>query len=173
LNDVIHRYQVIFAQKTADPAALRQVWRRTKPRPNEGHAAMLPGVVGRAFMLVKPVAAYGTVSVLTAALEFVLLQSLLLLHATQTVAVSTAFLSAAIFQFLMLRHVIFRATHRPVALQVNAYVAGTILSWLAVLASVTFLTWALPLGTLMARAIVIPLLFPVNYLANKYWIFRS
>lgn len=116
--------------------------------------------------------AYGGVSVLAAAFEFACLQALLVLHVAQGFAVSAAFCGASGFQFCMLRYVVFRVTHRPVIFQVNAYIFAAIFSWCTVLAGVTILTRVFPLHTLEARAILIPVLFPVNYLISRFLVFR-
>lgn len=111
-------------------------------------------------------------SVASLLLELSLLHMLLVASVAAPFAVSAAYISASIFQFCVLRYVIFRVTHRPVLMQVNAYIASAILSWLAVLGTVTALTYFLHLSTMLAREITIPLLFPVNYVLSRYFIFR-
>lgn len=115
---------------------------------------------------------YGSVSVLTALVELAVLHTLLGLHLRAPIAVSAAYLTSSLFQFCVLRYVVFKVAHKPVLLQVNTYVIAAILSWWAVLGAVTLLTTLLPLTTMEARLISIPVLFPVNYLLSRYVIFR-
>jgi putative flippase GtrA len=116
---------------------------------------------------------YGATSAVTALVEFSLLHALLIVHVTQSIAVSAAFLSASAFQFLVLRYGVFKVTHRHIAFQVNTFVIAGLVSWGVVVGSVALITTLVPIGTMAARAIVIPVLFPVNYLTNRYLVFRK
>lgn len=124
-------------------------------------------------MVPKSFLAYGSVSVITAALELTVLHALLGIHIRAPFAVSSAYLTSSLFQFCVLRYVVFRVTHKPVIFQVNAYVIAAIGSWWAVLGAVTLLTALLPITTMQARLISIPALFPVNYLISRHVIFRK
>ena len=129
-------------------------------------------VSGRLRRHVRTFFGYGAVSVAALCIELTILQLLLLEHMPQPWAVSLAFLSACVFQFLVLRYIVFEVRHRPIVFQANAYVVAAAFSWLAVLASVTLLTTVFGISTMAARAISIPLLFPMNYMINRNFIFR-
>jgi putative flippase GtrA len=122
---------------------------------------------------IKSVAAYGFVSVLSLLTELALLHTLLAVRLPQAAAVSVAFISASVFQFCTLRYIVFKVTHRPIVIQMNAYVLSAVFSWAAVLGCVTFFTSVFHMQTMLAREITIPLLFPLNYLLNRYFIFRT
>lgn len=128
---------------------------------------LLWGMVPKSFL------AYGTVSVITAAVELTVLHALLGIHTRAPIAVSGAYLTSSVFQFCVLRYIVFKVAHKPVIFQVNAYVVAAILSWWAVLGAVTLLTALLPVTTMQARLISIPALFPVNYLISRHVIFRK
>lgn len=118
------------------------------------------------------VAGYGAVSVLTVCLEFAVLRTLLGAGVSQSLSVSAAFIASCCFQFLVLRYVVFRVTDKAIVFQANAYIVTTAFGWLAVLVGVTVLTAVLPIGTLAARALLLPVLFPANYLISRYFVFR-
>lgn len=119
------------------------------------------------------VAAYGLVSVLAFCLELVLLRALLQSGASQVIAVSCAFTSACVFQFLVLRYGVFRAANGAMIFQANKFVALAAISWFSVVLGVAILTRVLHIGTLAARVALLPVLFPVNYLASRYVVFTS
>lgn len=89
------------------------------------------------------------------------------------IALSCAYIASSLFQFSVLRYVVFRVTHRPMFVQANAYVITAIASWWAILGAVTLLTYFFPLTTMESRIVSIPVLFPLNYLISRYYIFRK
>jgi putative flippase GtrA len=68
---------------------------------------------------------------------------------------------------------VFKAAHRPVFMQVNAYVIAAIVSWWTVLGAVSLLIALFHISTMEARVVSIPALFPLNYLVSKYFIFKK
>lgn len=124
-------------------------------------------------MFPKTFVAYGAVSVLTLCVELSILHTALALRLASAVAVSCGYLTASVFQFCVLRYVVFKAAHRPVVMQVNAYVIAAIVSWWTVLGAVTALIALFHLSTMEARIISIPALFPLNYLVSRHLIFKK
>lgn len=117
--------------------------------------------------------AYAVVSVSALIVELCVLHMTLALGAHSIIAISCGYLSSSIFQFTVLRYVVFRVTHRPVLLQVNAYLAAAVASWWTVVGVVTILMALFHLTAMEARVISIPALFPLNYLVSRYFIFRK
>lgn len=121
---------------------------------------------------IKNVAGYGLVSIAALGLELSLLHFLLQVRLAAPLAVTGAYGTASVFQFLALRYIVFQVTHRPMLIQVNAYILAATASWMLVLASVMALIHVFAISTMLAREITIPLLFPVNYVLSRYVIFR-
>ena len=121
----------------------------------------------------RSVIAYGTTSLGALLAELLVLHSALALHVASPLAVSLGFFTGSLFQFCSLRYVVFRVTHKPIIFQANAYVVAAIASWWAVLGAVALFEGVFKLPTMQARIASIPLLFPLNYLVSRYFIFRD
>jgi putative flippase GtrA len=124
-------------------------------------------------MFPKTFAAYGAVSVLTLCVELSILHTALAVGLVSPIAVSCGYLTASLFQFCVLRYIVFKAAHRPVFMQVNAYVIAAIVSWWTVLGAVSLLIALFHISTMEARVVSIPALFPLNYLVSKYFVFKK
>lgn len=121
---------------------------------------------------IRSLTAYGMTSVGALAVELAILHLALTLRALPPVAVSCGFIAGSVFQFCALRYAVFRVADKPVHFQASAYVIAAIGSWWAVVLTVALLQNVTHLPTMQARLVSIPLLFPLNYLVSKYFIFR-